>query len=63
MELTIIGACRDRSIPRLEFTMSEFQNDLHQLADLVAVQAQLEQAAHENFAKTAQPPAKCVEPV
>jgi len=53
----------DRSIPRLESTMSEYQTELEQLANLVANQVQFEQTAHQNFAKTARLPAKCVEPV
>jgi hypothetical protein len=52
----------DRSIPSLESTMSEYNNELQQLASLVASQVTLEQTAHQNYAKTAQSPVRCVEP-
>jgi hypothetical protein len=42
--------------------MSEYSNELQQLASLVASQFALEQAAHQNYAKTAQSPIRCVEP-
>jgi len=53
---------RDKSIPELSATMSEYQDEINQLSSLVTSQVEFEQAAHESRARNAQHALPCREP-